>query len=114
LFWIFYRNYRLYCRLYWIFYCNHSSALSHVTGLMNGCNRISNTIFPITLQYLTLFKPQDLPLVCERHTTSKISSADDIKTVQTFGFRGEALASVSQVSHVTITSYPADQAAAFK
>lgn len=47
---------------------------------------------------------EDLKLSILRHATSKIHIFDDLDTLQTFGFRGEALYSVAAVSRMTITS----------
>ena len=50
---------------------------------------------------------QDLRLSVLRHATSKIHSFNDLSSLQTFGFRGEALYSAAAVSRLTITSCPA-------
>ena len=47
---------------------------------------------------------EDLNLCYLRHTTSKLTSADDLFHLRTNGFRGEAVASIAAVSHLTITT----------
>lgn len=52
----------------------------------------------------------DLPILCRRHTTSKLASFEELSSLETLGFRGEALASLSYVSLLTVmTKRKADE-----
>ena len=51
----------------------------------------------------------DARLCFERHATSKINSADDLFSLKTKGFRGEALASIAAIAHVELKTKQADQ-----
>ena len=56
----------------------------------------------------------DLGILCHRHTTSKLREFGDLKRMQTLGFRGEALASVSFVSHLQVTTMTAGAESALR
>ena len=52
---------------------------------------------------------EDAVLALQRHATSKITSAEDLFSIRTLGFRGEALPSIAAVSHLRIVTRPHDQ-----
>lgn len=70
----------------------HEGGKKNITLIDNGCG----------------MSHDDARLAILNHATSKLSCVDDLQAVATFGFRGEALASVAAVSHMTLTTKTAD------
>jgi len=58
--------------------------------------------------------PEDMEIAFERHATSKIRKAEDLETVKSMGFRGEALASVASIAKVEMVSRAIGQELGYK
>ena len=87
---------------------------------MHGATKVDIEIQSGGISYIRItdngkgIAPDDMEIAFERHATSKIRSADDLNTVTSLGFRGEALASIAAIANVEMVSRKKDEQVGFK
>lgn len=80
---------------------------AHATQITVSMTDAGRTLIQVTDNGCGM-SPDDAVVCFERHATSKISSAEDLGSILTYGFRGEALASIAAVAEVTLRTRTAD------
>uniref|UniRef100_A0A915KMR6 DNA mismatch repair protein S5 domain-containing protein n=1 Tax=Romanomermis culicivorax TaxID=13658 RepID=A0A915KMR6_ROMCU len=85
-----------------------------------GANQITVSISDGGLKLISVLdngcgiRQEDLEILCQRFTTSKLRSYEDLQSIGTYGFRGEALASASHVSHLSVVTRCVSSQVGFK
>lgn len=77
---------------------------SHITVNIEGAGK---TLIQI-MDDGTGIDPEDVPIIFQRHYSSKIHSAAELENIETFGFRGEALASIAAVAQIELITRTKD------